>query len=665
MREAGLRDEFDHERIVEADLAAWNGDLRRALQLHIAGTWAHKNPRSHLHAAEMAERLGERDVLASILLDMARLPEGRFDRAAARSWLERWWGSLTAAEKVERVVRGMGEPGPPFDYRLADVLLAHRALGSAEAWPPEERPLGTWRIPDAFAQRWDSHAARVRDPASQGSGPDLRELVVTLELLEMDEAVRLGLGAGVARALAVAALVVDVVPGAARQAQAAMQAGMLAQVRGALALVIEDHLARAAETGSSPTEGPVQAGVLARVAGGAIGDCFGQVVTRVGDLDGDGTDDLVVGAPAYYSPGAESVRAYCGRSLRLLWTARGLEPGDMFGFSIAPCGDVDQDGVPDLAVGARRADADRGYVLVLSGRDPAAAGGVLQELRGDAAGDCFGISLHALDDLDGDGCAELMVGASQPGTSLVGGAGYVTIFSGRTGRRVRRHTGDERGTDFGEYVGGGADLDEDGVGDYLIGAPRDDWHGALFAFSGADGGRIAVLRDSGAFQFGANASVVASIDGDAVPDIVVAAPAIKFQPGRLAAYSGASCVSGSPRRLWLREGVAGDGLGRAISAVEDLDGDGARDLVVGAPGDYSAGPGCVHALSASTGESLGIVRGSLGWGGFGVVLASLGDLDGDGRPDFLVGAPRDGVGEGGRLGCTYAVSGRALTESED
>ena len=139
---------------------------------------------------------------------------------------------------------------------------------------------------------------------------------------------------------------------------------------------------------------------------GTLCGALGPPIAEVGDLDGDGLRDLLVGAPGSLGCGpvvAGSVTAASGASGITILVATGASPGDRFGASVADAGDVDGDGVADLLVGAPGADpaglTDAGQVVILSG----ITGVALLTVDGTSSLDHLGFSLAGMGDLDADG----------------------------------------------------------------------------------------------------------------------------------------------------------------------------------------------------------------------------------------------------------------------
>ncbi|MDB4956113.1 MAG: hypothetical protein JWO36_3682 [Myxococcales bacterium] len=207
-------------------------------------------------------------------------------------------------------------------------------------------------------------------------------------------------------------------------------------------------------------------------ATGALYDGLGWHIARAGDLDGDGLEDLWVGAPS--NPSQGHVYLLSGRDGHVLVTIGGTHGSDQFGWYVVPIGDLDGDGKNDVAIGAPAATiggAERGAVTLAS----SATGLPIREIIGDIPDHLFGQMLAPLDDVDGDGIADLVIAAPGGKVEAAPGSSEVNIISGATGKRLHLLTGIEDGELYGRMLATIDDLDGDGFRDLAIGSPW--WHG--------------------------------------------------------------------------------------------------------------------------------------------------------------------------------------------
>jgi hypothetical protein len=368
----------------------------------------------------------------------------------------------------------------------------------------------------------------------------------------------------------------------------------------------------------------------------------GMGLAFAGDVDGNGRDDILVGAPFGSDFGKESGAAYLVLTPRL--GAVSLDQADLslygeelswFGGQVAPAEDFDGDLLPDLWVSASAEDEDRGAVYLVPGTTRGqylAIGDVSAAvIVGDAPGDAIGASIEHLADVSGDGRADLAIGAE------------------------------------------GVDGEEEDEGATAI-----FFQTALGRSTFADADVVLVSREPGA-NSGARVSAVGDLDGDGIDDLAIHARSADngdlSDVGSLALLTSPPS-DGAPEDLaaLLLLGQDDEGEGGAHVAACDLDGDGELDLAVAAHESGDPGPetGRVHLFYGplpsgvvELGESAGTIAGTEPVQNMGQGVACA-DLDADGRADLVASAEGDENGPAGLFsGSVYVFRGRERFEDPD
>ena len=289
----------------------------------------------------------------------------------------------------------------------------------------------------------------------------------------------------------------------------------------------------------------------------AAGDQFGIAVAG-SDVNRDGHSDIIVGA-YNANPGGRSnagqATVFSGKNGSLLYTFDGLAKDDEFGWSVAGV-DVNRDGFADVIVGADKADpgslSNAGQATVFSGVN----GSVLYTFNGLAAGDQFGMSVAGAGDVNKDGLPDLIVGAHRADPGGRKDAGQATVFSGKDGSVLHTFDGLAMGDHFGRSVAG-ADVNRDGYTDLIVGADNANpgsrtGAGQAAVFSGQNG--ILLFRCDGAAAgdcFGVSVTSAGDVNGDGYADILVGAdmadPGSRKDAGQATVFSarGIPTISGS------------------------------------------------------------------------------------------------------------------------
>jgi FG-GAP repeat/Dockerin type I domain len=441
------------------------------------------------------------------------------------------------------------------------------------------------------------------------------------------------------------------------------------------------------------------------------GENLGQV-TRVGDLNFDGINDIVLGAPCLTSGASGAAYVFYGSASMSgeIYTSDadltflGESPGDQFGISVSGAGDFNRDGFDDIAIGESRANFGQGRFHIFSGE----TGEQIFSIEGESIDDNFGLRVAGGGDCNNDGWSDVIVGAIGYDGIVGVDCGKAYLYFGKLTDRFCDLTGETNNENYGHRVSGGGDADNDGFDDLLIGARNyngvgvnsgraylvsgqtgetlyifdgedspdifgnsvswagdvndDDFDdliigasgysnytGKAYVYSGFDGSELhTFIGQANNNDFGASVSGAGDVNNDGYNDVIIGALNYNNSIGRAYIYSG---IDGSEIRTLDGESVS-DRFGRSVSDCGDINKDGYADVIVGAHG-YNISTGRAYIFSGIDGTQLYYFDGDLFDDKFGRSVSNAGDVNNDGYPDVIIGA----YGYNGDVGRAYVYSG--------
>jgi hypothetical protein len=402
---------------------------------------------------------------------------------------------------------------------------------------------------------------------------------------------------------------------------------------------------------------------------GAEGDMYvGYSVATAGDVNGDGYADVVVGAPRADGAELNEGQAFvymgsaAGAGTAVAWTGTVEQLESWFGVSVATAGDVNGDGISDVLVGASNYDVGPNQVggaFVFHGAADPPATAEAVKIEGNQAGEGLGVAESA-GDVNGDGYSDVILGHrlyTNPENHEGRAAVHLGSANGLESVPAWLFESDQANATLGESVASAGDVNGDGYGDVIVGAPAytndTAFEGRAYVFHGSPTGPSPTpdwIAEGDATQanFGVCVASAGDVNGDGYGDVVIGADLHsnpEEEEGRAYVYLGSP--SGlEPTPAWMIEGNEEFGtLGHSVACAGDVNGDGYSDVLVGFHNANTievddAGVAWVFHGSSDGPSSRPDWEGSIYQylSGYGISVAGAGDVNGDGYGDIAVSA---------------------------
>ncbi|MEI6765933.1 MAG: FG-GAP-like repeat-containing protein [Bacteroidota bacterium] len=420
-----------------------------------------------------------------------------------------------------------------------------------------------------------------------------------------------------------------------------------------------------------------------------INAALGSAVACAGDVNGDGYSDVIVGADLFDNGQTDEGVVFVfhgsstGLSATVSWTGENNQASADFGHSVNSAGDVNGDGYSDIVIGSPLYDngqTNEGAAFVYLGSSSGLAATAAWSTESNQANADYGISVNTAGDMNGDGYADVIVGADLYDNGQTD-EGKAYLYNGSsTGLSTSpswTYEANAAGSYLGAAVACAADVNGDGYSDILIGASRftngETGEGRAFLFFGSSTGPAAAANwtaeaNQATAYFGAALNSAGDVNGDGYADVIVGSYLYdngQTDEGRVYVFHG-SAAGLATTSSWTNESnQASAYFGWCVSSAGDINGDGYSDVLVGAPYyDVSfSNEGAVFVYYGSA-TGLSVTANWTGLGNasganYGYSAANAGDVNGDGYSDIIVGAY--GMNSGSNIvGAAYVYFGSAI-----